>query len=408
MASARWNRTAAWAFFALAALSLVAQAGSLYVRGSKVESDFGVFYRTCRLLDEGVGGELYEARDSVTGWPISIPPAGLAILQPLSRMEPPFAAAAWAVINLAFAALGVWGLRRLLMHTGIAEVFPWLAGVFMALAGGSVQVGQFSLFFAVCWIIAAIGLSSGRQDASMVALTWPSAIKAYPLLMFAVPALSFRSWTAVLRGAAVSLVALLALAWALPSLFYGGRTAELNASFVSNVLVDQGGRIKWMQALGSTANQGLDAVMIRYLGWYPKFHEQYSNVPTLGLEVNVVRRLGHIVRLVLIAVTLFVVVRWRRGAKGTPWEVLQLAAVWSSTLYLVLPETRARYAVMAFLGFVSLWTWAGKSPVRLLVFAVTLLLVMGAMPKQWEVFGVGLLGSLALWLASLHELRRVV
>src|SRR5690349_21939576 len=107
MPRSRTSQVAAWVFFVLGSLVLVVQAVSLFDRGKDLESDFGVFYRTCRMLDSGRSGEIYRERDSATGWPISIPPAGLAVFQPFSRMEPAISAAAWATFNLLAAVLGL-------------------------------------------------------------------------------------------------------------------------------------------------------------------------------------------------------------------------------------------------------------------------------------------------------------
>ncbi len=392
-------------FFLLAALALLVQAASLLDRGSKEQSDFGVFYRTCRLLDAGVSGEIYVRRDEMTGWPISIPPAGLALFQPFARLDHAQAAAGWAMFNLALAAIGVLALRRILVSLTLDRYFLVLGGVFLALAGGSVQVGQYSLHFASCWVLAVLALMTKRLGVASACLAWPTAIKAYPLLMFATPALTL-SKGALLKFTAMAVVSLAVFAYGLPAIFYGDRAHDLNASFVQNVLVDPSGRLNWMQALGTTANQGVDAVLIRYLGDYSKFHERHTWVPTAGLDLSFVRPLGHAVRVLVLTFTILAVLRWRRKATGTAIEVLQMAALWSSTLYLCLPETRARYAVMAFLGFVPLLLWAKNSPSRVAVFVATFLLVLGVVPPPLDVLGLGLLGSLALWLASLQWLKQ--
>src|SRR5260370_7061064 len=79
----------------------VGEVFSLVGRGSQNKSDIGVFYRECVLLNTGIAGELYTRRDIVTDWPISLAPAGLAILQPLPSLNPLGASPAWASFTLA-------------------------------------------------------------------------------------------------------------------------------------------------------------------------------------------------------------------------------------------------------------------------------------------------------------------
>lgn len=389
----------------VAALLCVFQAVSMVQRGAKGESDVGVFFRTAQALDDGAGGEVYAQRDSVTGWPISIPPAGMAIFQPFARLGLLWGSVAWAGFNLALAALGVVAIRRLVD----AAQFPWLAAIFLVLASGSVQVGQFSVLFVVCWLWALLATTQGR---AAVLWTLPAAIKLYPLLLFGAP-LSTNDRRANARLIVWSVVALVTLAFAVPFLFYGVRTWGLNVGFVNEIVLDPSGRVKWMQALGSTANQSLDALLIRYLSWYPKFHEQYA-LPTTRVDLDTVRLLGHVVRIAIIGATIAAVVRWRRR-RSIPLpssliphpSALTMAALWSATLYAVMPETRARYAVYAFLAFVPLVVWAqGKGWRGAGLVAVLFALVMGLLPKPLEVLGVGYLGTLALWLINLRLLAR--
>jgi hypothetical protein len=274
--------------------------------------------------------------------------------------------------------------------------------MFLALASGSLQVGQFSILFAVAWILGAWLLSQGRE--SSFAWAWPAATKLYPTLLIAVPLSLSHSWKTALRHLAVFCLFVLVFAYVVPLPFYGSRVFDLNASFANEVLFDTGGRLKWMQALGTTANQGLDAVLIRYLSWYPKFHEQY-NVPTLALDLDTVRLIGHAVRAVIIAFTIAAVVRWRKARAFGFNDALALAALWSATLYLCLPETRARYAVYVVLALVPLVHWGKGSVLRQATVVAVFLLTLGVMPKPLEVYGAGILASLALWLVCLHSLR---
>ena len=94
-----------------------------------------------------------------------------------------------------------------------------------------------------------------------------------------------------------------------------------------------------------------------------------------------------------------------------------MAALWSSTLYLMLPETKARYAVYAFLGFLPLlqaaldrsahstrtariWRWAE--------IAACVVLILVLLPGSVQVWGLGLLGPLVLWLENIDYTARDV
>ncbi len=400
---------AGWVFFGLAVALLLVQAVSLYQRGSKGESDVGVFYRTAQLLKSGADGEIYAQRDSVTGWPISIPPAGMALFQPLSSLDPSSATLVWSIFNVLLACGAVLALRRLFAVLGderLVRAFPWLAGMFLVLASGSVQVGQFSLLFVACWLFALHAACVGKVG--LHALMWavPSAIKIYPLMLFASPFSIVGGKKA--RLALWFVVSLVAVVLVVPYLLYGSRTWDLNVGFFNEIVLDPSGRLKWMQALGTTANQSLDAVLIRYMSWYPKFHEQYTYVPTANIDLETVRLLGHFVRAVIVAVTVAAVVRFRKRLTPGALDLLLMAALWSSTLYAIMPETRARYAVYAFLGFVPIVIFAMQGNWRRVVcVAVTFLLVMGLIPKPLEVWGVGYVGILALWIANLRLLNHV-
>src|ERR1700674_1885982 len=108
----------------------VGEAFSLVGRGSQNKSDIGVFYRECVLLNTGIAGDLYTRRDIVTDWPISLAPAGLAILQPLASLNPLGASVGWAAINLGLVLLSLVALRRFLKRANTPRmdvIFPWAA-----------------------------------------------------------------------------------------------------------------------------------------------------------------------------------------------------------------------------------------------------------------------------------------
>ena len=407
-----WGRLG-WVVFWLSAALVVVQAVSLTNRAARGESDFGVFYRTAHLLADGAGGELYEERDSATGWPISIPPAGMAVFQLFSYLRPAVAGAAWGAFNLLLCALALLALRRVFERSEASQAelslaFPWLGAVFLVLASGSVQVGQFSVLFVACWVFALYFLAVGKEGRSMLMWAVPAAIKLYPLLMFAVPLATSEDRRAALRRVGWLVLSLLVLWFVVPTLFYGTRVWELNASFLENVVLDPSGRVKWMQALGSNANQSLDAALIRYLSYYPKFHDRYEWIPTANWDLDAVRMLAHAVRILFILAAIKATMRWRvrRPVFGV-YDLLVMSAMWSSTLWVCMPETRARYAVYAFLGFIPLALWAMRPREprpkrwRISAFVVTMTVVAGFLPELWEVIGIGFLGSLSLWVFNL-------
>jgi len=86
-------------------------------------------------------------------------------------------------------------------------------------------------------------------------------------------------------------------------------------------------------------------------------------------------------------------------------------ALWSCTLYLMLPETKARYAVYTFLGFLPLLevAVAAKEGSRVRARAVAeivlcLVLIGGLVPEPVTVYGMGFIGAFGLWLLNLQAL----
>jgi hypothetical protein len=71
----------------------------------------------------------------------------------------------------------------------------------LVLAAGSIQVGQFSLLFLTCWILALDGLARRRDFVAGVAFAPPIAIKLYPaLLLGTIGVLKFRRMAIVLAS----------------------------------------------------------------------------------------------------------------------------------------------------------------------------------------------------------------
>jgi len=128
--------------------------------------------------------------DVVTDWPISLTPAGLALLQPLALFRTQGASIGWAIINLGFIGLSMIGLRRVLDSACGPRrdaLFSWAAVLFVLLAAASIQVGQFSVLFATCWILFVSAFAGGSYFSAGMLLAIPTAIKLYPVMMLAVP-----------------------------------------------------------------------------------------------------------------------------------------------------------------------------------------------------------------------------
>ena len=92
-----------------------------------------------------------------------------------------------------------------------------------------------------------------------------------------------------------------------------------------------------------------------------------------------------------------------------------MSALWSCTLYLMLPETKARYAVYTFIAFLPLLEVAvnANEPkaarVRAVVEIVScVILIGGLMPDPPKAYGIGLIGAVLLWLGNLRLLSREV
>ena len=90
-----------------------------------------------------------------------------------------------------------------------------------------------------------------------------------------------------------------------------------------------------------------------------------------------------------------------------------MSALWSATLYLILPETKARYAVYTSVAFLPLLERAvnGNEPasVRLRVvagIAFCVVLIGGLMPDPPKVYGMGLVGAVLLWVENLRLIGR--
>jgi hypothetical protein len=392
----------------LLAMSAV-QAVSLVRRGSRGDSDISVFYRTSVLLKTGVGGELYPRPDPVTGWPVSLSPTGLIIFQPLASMSPLGASIGWALVNLGLLGVSLVGLRDFLRRTTPLpeEIFPWAAAVFILLSAGTIQVGQFSLLFATCWILFLNAFLDGRYFRAAVLLAVPSAIKVYPAIMLAIPLSMASSAKTGVRHILLFAAGMVIVSLVVPAIVYGPRAWDLYLSFWRNVILSPTGQVPYMQSLQAGANQSLDTVLLRYFSHDPDFHARYASVPHLHIARESVLVCANFARAVVLLATLASVCMWRSRTRALgAHDVMMMAALWSSALYLMLPETKARYAVYAFLAFLPLLEAASvqaahsTAPARILrraQMAVYVVLLLVFLPESVRAYGVGVIGPLMLW-----------
>jgi hypothetical protein len=405
------------AFSALVIVVTVAQAVSLVSRGRRGESDFGVFYRTCQLLRAGIGGELYPRLDVVTTWPVSLSPTGLAVFQPFASANPTLASAGWALFNLFLLAISVSALRFILAESAddrLQRIFVPAALLFLILSTGSIQVGQFSVLFAACWILSVRALARGRDLRASAWLAIPAAIKLYPVMMVAIPLSLARTAGRGLRHAALVAAAFVAVSLVAPAIMYGSRAWALNVSFLTNVIFTPAGQVQYMQ-FPRFGNQSFDSLALRYLTYEPDFHDAFRNIPHFWLARDTVVTGANLLRVVIVLVTLASVWFWRTR----PWrtfnrqDLVAMAALWSSTLYLLLPETKARYAVYTLFAFVPLLQDATDRQLprtsrawRWVEVVVCVVFVLVLLPVSVQAYGVGFLGALFLWVKNIRRVRR--
>ena len=417
MRPAQWSN-AARVFVALTALVVITQSVSLVLRASSGKSDVGVFYRSARLLSEGAGADFYTERDTATGWYRTIPPAGLVIFQPLARLNRTAAGCIWAVLNVAFLVTAVLALGAYITcidyeRQYYQDAFPWIVGVLALLASGSIQVGQFSLLFVACWIFSLAALARGRSSWAGLSLALPSVIKLYPALMLAVPLAGCRRRRASVI--AFFFLGVLVFGAIVPFVALGPRAWEVTESFLLNaILGGEGGVARYtLLGAGSASNQGLDSVLLRYLTDSPAFHSRYRSVPHLALDRQVVLQLANWLRAAILITTIAAVVRSRWGLDRYPLNALMhFAALWSATLYVILPETKARYAVYTVLAFLPMCMLASRARAEgnrtaFVAWSGTIMLclamVLQAFPTWVHAFGIGYVGQLALWAFNLKQ-----
>jgi glycosyl transferase family 87 len=403
------------AILAIVFVVAAVQGVSLVTRGARGYTDVSVFYRTCVLLGGGAGGEIYTRHDTVTDWPISLTPAGLAFFQPLVLFGPLGASIGWAIVNLGVLGVSILVLRRFLKSAYGPRsdvLFPWATLLFVVLAAASIQVGQFSVLFAGSWILFVSAFAAGNYASAGMLLALPTAIKLYPVMMLAVPISLARSARAGLRTLFGFMLGLVIFSAIVPFVVYGSRARDLNASFWQNVIRSPTGQVAYMQTVRAS-NQSIDALLLRYLTFDVEFHPEEPVMPHLDLPKQRVLPYADLARLIILAMTVVTVCRWRsRHPTFRPRDVLTMSALWSCTLYLMLPETKARYAVYTFIAFLPLLEVAvnenEQAAVRLRAFveiAFCAILIGGLLPDPPKVYGIGLIGAVVLWLRNLGLVR---
>jgi len=391
------------------------QGVSLATRGALGYTDVSVFYRTCVLLREGAAGEIYLHHDTVTDWPISLTPAGLALFQPLASFGPLGAGIGWAIVNLGLFGLSIFVLRRFLKRAygpRSDALFSWAALLFIVLAAASIQVGQFSVLFTSSWILFLSAFAAGSYAGAGMLLALPTAIKLYPVMMLAVPISLARSTRAVLHTLFGFMLGLVIFSAIVPFLAYGSRAWDLNASFWENVIRSPTGQVAYMQTVRAS-NQSIDALLLRYLTFDVEFHPEEPAMPHLDLPKQQVLPYANLARSIILVITIVAVWRWRsRHPTFSARDVLMMSALWSCTLYLMLPETKARYAVYTFISFLPLLEVAlnenepTAARVRSVVEVVLCgILIGGLLPDPPKVYGIGLIGAVVLWLRNLRLVR---
>jgi len=387
---------------------MLAQAVSGVSRGGSGAggSDMGVFYRVARALWEGGGAEVYVGRDAVTNWFNCIPPVGLMWMAPFALFSPRVAAAGWITFHLTLALVGVWALRDVL-HLWLPDqkrarqLEPWALGCFLWLCGPSLQTGQFSLAFAVVWLVALRAGIKNNLPLCLFLLALPAAIKVYPALLLAVPlgVLPLQKWP---RAVGVFALSFAFWTFAAPLPLYGGRMPSLVASFYRSTVSLSSGRMAESRSTDKSSSHGLDTVLLRFLSADAK--PVSGAPPHLHFSSGAVSSAANIVRLLVLAATVGMWQR-RKTPRGSHGEWVLSLALWSATIFLILPGAKSRYAVYTFAAFLplllhALQGWQARAPRRLVytVFVfVTFALVMSLLPGAARLWGAGLWGTFLLW-----------
>lgn len=399
----RHKRLAAKLMVLLAACGVAYACASLLHRATTGQTDFSVFYRTAQAIRGGAPAEFYAQRDEPTGFHRCIAPSGTALFCYMPWLSIRGAALVWIGLNLGLLVVSAWCLRRVFgalerqrrLYRG---TWLWACAVLMILSVDCLQVGQLSLLFTTCWLAY---LVAGERLPGAVLLMLPTAIKLYPGLLLAVP-VGLRRWRQVLWLP----VAAILVGWLLPWLPYGGRLPGMWAGFFRyTILGGESSRALAMVDPYLPSNQSLDVTVLRYLADLPGFGQAHPHFPHLTLDPALVMRLILALKLVILVLT--GVAAWRLGKRAAArphWTALVMLALWSVTLYLLLPETKARYAVYTFPAWLPLLAMTGarrrrRGPYlgRCVLIALGLAALLELLPDELRLYGTACVVTVVMW-----------
>ena len=348
-----------------------------------------------------------------------IPPAGTALLQPLAWFSPTWAGIVWAVVNIMLVVATIGALRAFIARLDYQRelyqsVFPWAVAILLLLCAGSLQVGQLSILLTACWVFALLASACRRPAWAGWWIAVPVTIKLYPILLLIAPfAKGKKSMGRFIMG---FVLCLLIMSGLIPFLLYGPRSPEMTTSFFQNIIFSSHGRVAESQVNPSAvSNQGIDGVLLRYLCVDNKFNAHYPYVPHLQLTPNTVITAANVLRVCILMITMWVI--WKRGRTPVSLYFTMLsAAVASTTLFLILPGAKSRYAAYTFLGFIPLLALAAeaqkigdqKQYYKMVALVIgCLVLVTSFMPLALRAYGYGLLGAILLWIGNLQAISQV-
>jgi len=392
----------------LAACGMIYACASMLFRVTTGQTDFSIFYRTAQAVQGGVAAEFYGQMDEVTDCHRCISPAGTMLFAYMPWLSLRGAALVWVAFNLGLLVLCAWCLWRLFgrlerQRRLYQRTWPWALVILAVLALDCLQVGQLSLLFTTCWLVALVA-DKGLLAASMLML--PAAIKLYPALLFALP-LGLRRWREALWLPVAAVLVGLLLPWPL----YGRHLLEMWAGFSHYMIFSsESSRVVSMINPYLPSNQSLDVTVLRYLADLPDFGRVYPWFPHLALSPAWAMRITLALKLGLLLVT--GAAAWRLGSRAAVqprWTALVMLGLWSVTLHLLLPETKARYAVYAFpawLPVLALLTARHRHrrlPLRYgVLVGLGLVSQVQLMPPEVRIFGPSLVATAALWAVLLR------
>lgn len=384
---------------------------SLAKRAFRGETDFSVFLRAGAALCDGAGASLYARLDEQTGWYNCIPPAGMGPFMLLSMINSVVAAVIWAAINFGVLFGCIVLLKKIYARLSASRAdyegtLPFAVTLLFLFGAVCIQTGQTSILFMACWLAYVLVSADQRHALAGFLIALPAAVKLYPILFAILPLIRRKhrelGWTGIW---------LVVLSLLVPALIFGPKVIEMSESFVTNQILDPGGRAMETADPVPPSNQGLDGVMVRYLSYVPEFHDEKPGFPHLNLAVANVVSIANLMRLFIVGITIIASVRWAQSSSPDP--PLVLLALWCAALYLILPGAKGRYAVYSFPAFLPLLAAAhaafrnnelarGRKYIAVLLIAATLILQL--VPDASLYYGIGLIGPYLLWTFSLKTI----